>query len=842
MRRTSVLALCLFLGISLTAAAQPCPSVNFTLEQTIGDYPSYVEELQTVDFDHDGKLDLVGAIVQEDGFSVLHSWRGVGDGTFEDAVSLGDTKVLDVQVINVNGDAYEDIVGGSYDNRFWVRLGNATGFDAAIVTNTNYAVYEVKAGNFNEGNGSIDLVTSSLTSGIFVVYQGNGNGTFTETRRVNAGASNWITGHAVNDFDNDGRFDVALTRRNSQTAEVYFRNLDGTFTNPVSMTGGNWPEEIATGDFNEDGYTDIASINWEDGTIDVFQNAGSRTFDAALTLDGSLPGDLGGLHSILVVDINADSNLDILAGAVNGSWLTIYLGNGNGTFAVANWLELPDGVFSIAAGNFDGATDTSLELALGSYGVLFTADYGCASQVHLYSIAPMIHTSQAADFRAVVSGISASTPLPRGTVTFKEGPTTLGTTDVGADGVASLSYNGLSAGNHTITAEFSGNSVLDAATSAPYIQKVTANTSSTTITLGSSIHGEAFTSTVNITNQFGFETEGYYYLTLDGVTETTKRWSGAPLVLTLNAGAHSISAAFTGDTQNPPSTSPTYNFTTAKQPVQMTKLGDTTVRLGVAHNFQITVSTPTPIQPGPSGYVALYRGTTQIATVEISSGIAAFYVTLPRGSYECTAVYTGDANYLTNSIVFTLNVVANSPLFIDAYALDSTIAIPVVVPDGTTSAVMYRRVSGSQNWAAVPSWSLNSQIDNGAGLTRGVLYDYRLDATVAGNLQQSNIDSALLFTDPTVTAGLTKIKLAHFTELRESVNALRAMAGLTAFAFDGTFGANGVIRAAHMNALRTAVAEARTALGMVAATFTDASLTGVTIKRVHLLEVRNATR
>jgi Bacterial Ig-like domain (group 3)/FG-GAP-like repeat len=840
MRRPFVLILCLLLLTAVSASAQPCPSVDFTLEQTLGDYPAYVEDLQTVDYDHDGKLDLVGGIVQNDGFAVLHSWRGKGDGTFEDAVSLGDTKVMDLQVINVNGDSYEDLVGASYDFRFWVRLGNATGFDAAITTFTNYAVYEIKAGNFNEGTASIDVVTSSLTSGLFVVYQGNGNGTFTETRRVSAGASNWITGHVVADFDNDTRFDVALTRRVTETVEVYFRNADGTFASPVSMAGGNWPEEIASGDFNEDGLADLATVNWEGGTIDVYQNAGSRAFSAAQTLDGSMPGHGGGLDSIELVDINADGNLDILAGAVNGSWLTTYLGNGSGGFTVANWLELPDGVFSIAAGNFDGATDSDLELALGSYGVLFTADYACASQVHLYSVAPMIHTSQSANFVAVVSGISASTPLPRGTVTFKEGTTTLGTGDVGADGVATLEYSGLAAGNHTITAEFGGNSVLGIATSDPYVQKVTASKSSVQVVVPPNTHGEPFNAQVNITSQFGFETEGYYYLTLDGVTETTRRWSGATLSLVLNAGEHTISAEFVGDTQNPPAVSPVVTFTTAKHAVSMTALGTNNVRLGDSHNLQITVTATT--SPAPSGPVELYRGTTSIGTAYINSGIAAFYVTLPRGSYECTAVYAGDANYLTNSITFTLNVLGNAPVYIDAYALDSAIAIPAVVPNDASSAVMYRRVSGGSNWTAVPSWSLGSQIDSGAGLTRGVLYDYRLDVMVNGNLQQSNIDSALLYTDPAITAGTTKIKLAHFAELRDSINALRAMAGLTPFAFDGTFGANGVIRASHVTALRNAAAQARSALGMVAATFTDPTLTNLTVKRVHVMELRNAAR
>lgn len=840
MNRFLVLALLVSPVLSLPLAAVPCPSVTFSLEQTLSGYPTSIQVLQTVDYDHDGKLDLVGAIGQDGGFATLHTWRGVGDGTFEAAVSLGDTQVLDVQVINVNNDAYDDLVGASFNNRFWVRLGNATGFDAAIVTNTNYAVYDLQAGNFNEGTGNIDLVTSSLTSGVFVLYEGNGNGTFTERQRISRNASDWLTDVAVADFDDDGRYDVAVSRRTSETLEVHFRNADGTYpSTPVTMSTGAWPTHIASADFDGDGLADLAAATWDDGTIDVFENLGSRTFASRQILDGSLPGDDGNLDSIRLVDINADTNMDIMAGGVNGPWMVTYLGNGDGTFRSGNWFETVESVFAIAPGLFDSA-DTDLEIALGSYQRLYAADYVCASHVQLYSVSPVISIGQTAKFRALVSGISPSTPLPLGTVTFKEGSTTLGTTNLANDGTASLDYVGLSLGEHTITAEFSGNSTLSPATSASIVLRVTADTTTTTITLGTSTHGEPFDSTVVVKNPFDNTLYGYYLLTVDGVTETTERWSGTPVTLTLSAGMHSMSAEFLGDTAWPPSTSTTYVFTTAKHAVSLAKSGDTSVRQGTAHSIQITVSATT--SPTPTGTVELFRGTTSIATASVSGGVANFMETLPRGTYDYTAVYAGDTNYLTQSTTFTLSVLANASLVIDAVAYDSNVFIPAVVPDGTSSTVMYRRVNGTSPWSVVPSWTLASPYDDGTGMTRGVLYDYRLDATVSSVLQQSNIDSALLYTDPTLTAGATIVKLAHLAELRDSINALRTMAGLGAFAFDGTFASGAPVLASHVTALRTAASEARSALGMATASFTDASLTGVAIKSVHVTDLRAAAK
>ena len=207
-------------------------------------------------------------------------------------------------------------------------------------------------------------------------------------------------------------------------------------------------------------------------------------------LIGTMPGhSSGNLASILLTDINGDSHIDIIAGAINGGWIATYLGEGNGSFRTASWSSVSSGVSSIVLGNFD--SDGDLELASGGYQKLFSHDFTCATQVVGYDVHRVISPGQTATFVAVVSGISSSIPAPLGTISFMEGATTFGTVDINSIGYAYLDYTGLGMGDHTITAVFSGNSVVSGATSAGFLERVT-TASSITLAIDPSTHGEPF--------------------------------------------------------------------------------------------------------------------------------------------------------------------------------------------------------------------------------------------------------------------------------------------------------------------------------------------------------------
>ena len=130
------------------------------------------------------------------------------------------------------------------------------------------------------------------------------------------------------------------------------------------------------------------------------------------------------------------------------------------------------------------------------------------------------------------------------------------------------------------------------------------------------------------------------------------------------------------------------------------------------------------------------------------------------------------------------------------------------------------------------------------GLTAGSAYLYAVRATNAGgDSADSSADVAtmIVFTDPTMGIGST-IRLAHFSELRTAVNAVRSLAGLGAFNFTAPVPALTVgVKKAHMDDLRLSLAAARAALGLSALSLTDPTIVAGTtaVKATHVTQLRN---
>jgi hypothetical protein len=849
---TLIAALCALIVFPQVMLSANCPSTIWSTRQTRVDGPRDIRSLQTVDVDRDGKLDLVGLIdvdASDGTFGELSLWHGLGDGTFAPPVSLGTTDLEQVSVADINNDGIPDLVMTSnYYNLLIVRFGNGTGFDPPISQDLNYSSRHFAVVHFN-GDVFADVVTMD-SYGTIAVNRGDGHGHFTESRRFTV--PQYCTGIVAADFDGDGLTDIAYSYSYSSSTNgvnVAFQNADGSFGAPLVLPTPTYPTALEVGDLDEDGLPDLVTVLStaylaRDPAVLVYRNLGNRHFDRS-DLSTGIGGMNGNVSAVHLYDVNGDNHLDIVAaaaanGAVIGTgYLFTYAGKGDGTFRSPTLYATTDtySTDSIALGDFDG--DQVPDLALGAYQHFVTARSTCATQVFLYTASPVITLGQSAPLRALVSGLAASTPLPRGTVTFREGMTTLGSADVDATGLASLDVSGLSLGNHTVTATFAGNSEEGAGTSQSIVQNVITGATTTTIVFpqAPSAYGTPYTFNVVITSQYGSSFNACYILNFDGVD--TRQCSHS-VTLNLSPGQHTLTASFPGDTFYPPSTSGPQTFTTAKATPGFTYSGDLTVRAGNVHVLKFSVTGPTGTVP--TGTVQLMRGNTLVTgtTVPGNGNVMTLSTTLALGEYDMVAVYSGDTLFKSASINLTLAVVANAPLAIHARGLQNFISIRAVLPANTTSLLLSRRVSGAgeQAWQPVNSWSMLNDIDN-AALTRGVLYDYRLDAAVSdGSLQSSNIDTAMLFTDDPIVSGTSVVRRTHFEELRLLINSRRAIAGLAPFTFDSTYVNSPVIRAGHLASLRAALAEMRLTLGMEPASFTNAATPGSTIKAIDLIELR----
>ena len=216
----------------------------------------------------------------------------------------------------------------------------------------------------------------------------------------------------------------------------------------------------------------------------------------------------------------------------------------------------------------------------------------------------------------------------------------------------------LSVGVHSITAVYSGDANDAASTSA--ILSQTVNKAVSSVTLASSLNPSTFGQSVTLSAAVTPSTATGTVQFLDGsaaLGTVISNGSAALSLSNLSAGAHSITAVYSGDANDNSSTSNAVAETVQKIATTTTFTGwGTRALLGTSIAFTVAV---TPA--AASGTVNLMKGTTILGTSTLSNGTASFNIsTLPAGSTTIYAQYVGNASYLTSSSA-TLAIVVLLP-------------------------------------------------------------------------------------------------------------------------------------------------------------------------------------
>ncbi|HEV2380406.1 MAG TPA: FG-GAP-like repeat-containing protein [Terriglobia bacterium] len=275
------------------------------------------------------------------------------------------TKPCSVAVADLNGDSKPDlVVANSGSNNVSVLLGNGDGtFQAPANYAAGTAPSSVAIGDFN-GDGKLDLVVSNASSDNVSILLGNGDGTFQPAAPYSAGSK--PSSVAVGDLNGDKNLDLVVADQAGNNISVLFGNGDGTFGAPVPYDVETGPTSVALGYFNGDSFLDIAVANGESNTISVLLNNGNGTFGTAENYGVSQPGDGSDPVSVVVGDFNGDGFADLAVASNVQIWVSVLLGNGDGTFQSPMSHEAGTYPTGVAVGDFNG--DGKLDLVASNNG------------------------------------------------------------------------------------------------------------------------------------------------------------------------------------------------------------------------------------------------------------------------------------------------------------------------------------------------------------------------------------------------------------------------------------------------------------------------------------------
>lgn len=264
----------------------------------------------------------------------------------------------DVQVVDIDNDGNNDIVGTSYHAGicWWKNDGNenftknqiSSAYNEPLARCVRATLHDGSILDFN-GDGFADLVAATMNKNKVSIWTNDGDGTFTQTKIDEES----IGAHTVDvtDIDEDGDIDILIASFGNTTEDgefaIYYNNGNLQFSKTIlHKTLNSCGTFIYADNIDDDSEKEILFVEYiwnAPSDLGYYKKTGD-------SYEKVIVDSYKGFHTALLKDYDQDGDLDILAAAYNDHTFLIYDNNGRGNFTKkwesfgrgASWLDMAD--------------------------------------------------------------------------------------------------------------------------------------------------------------------------------------------------------------------------------------------------------------------------------------------------------------------------------------------------------------------------------------------------------------------------------------------------------------------------------------------------------------------